>query len=169
MSVLDVLLSGRPRQLLERGGIVFTPLSTTQDQQCTVQHDLPGGAAKEPTASNPSEDHPAEGEAVLAPRVQKRKRYTDRTPSNHCHICSRSVGAVKMAVCSNLHSGLCRKVICKLCCESFELGWGVYEQGHDWQCTHCKNACPVRARCHTYHRTNMRRRISNLNTRKEAV
>lgn len=44
------------------------------------------------------------------PRAQKRKRYTDRTPSNHCHICSRSVGAVKMAVCANLESGLCRKV-----------------------------------------------------------
>mmetsp|Transcript_39021 Transcript_39021/g.154556 ORF Transcript_39021/g.154556 Transcript_39021/m.154556 type:complete len:171 (-) Transcript_39021:1537-2049(-) len=162
VSILDAVLTGRLTNLLHLGGVELEiraleiPDYYKKPQGIQSQDqlkDFRNVENRRQRAANPGDVRPA-------PRRQKRKKYNDRTPSNHCHICSRSSGAVKMAVCANMHVGFCRKVICKLCCDTFNLGVEKYDNNQNWLCTHCQGTCPSRARCFTYNKTNGGRRTS---------
>lgn len=68
------------------------------------------------------------------------KHYADAKPSMHCHVCCRSAKNVKMHVCSRIHEGTCRKVVCVRC--FMENDW-KYETG--WTCCHCQGICRYQA------------------------
>jgi len=88
----------------------------------------------------------------------KKKRYKRTTASKFCHICLRKETAVQLAVCGNINSGTCLKVVCEICFTKF--GWD-WEQAtsinSDWTCTHCRNECPDSARCRIYEKVNNKR------------
>lgn len=83
------------------------------------------------------------------------------TPSRFCHICSRTAKKVALLACGNLASGACRKVVCEKCFAEYGWDWNraaALAARGAWQCTHCRRACPRRAQCAIYRRTNERRR-----------
>lgn len=102
----------------------------------------------------------------LKPKKKRRAAKFDKpVPSRFCHVCSRTPKSVRLAVCSKIKFGTCRKVICEKCFESY--GYGDFESAKntnetDWLCPHCDDSCPPRAQCRTYQRINDRLRISRL-------
>lgn len=101
--------------------------------------------------------------------TRRQRRYTQATPSKFCHICQKSDKATVHAVCSNIHEGLCRKVICKGCCVQYGWDWmSANAAGTAWQCPHCMQTCPNRAQCKTYQKTNIRRKIGAMKRREES-
>lgn len=102
----------------------------------------------------------------LKPKKKRRAAKFDRpVPSRFCHVCSRTPKSVRLAVCSKIKYGTCRKVICEKCFQLY--GYGDFDAAKktnetDWLCPHCKGKCPPRAQCRTYQRINDRLRISRL-------
>lgn len=102
----------------------------------------------------------------LKPKKKRRAAKFDKpVPSRFCHVCSRTPKSVRLAVCSKIKFGTCRKVICEKCFDSY--GYGDFEMAKitnetDWLCPHCNDNCPPRAQCRTYQRINDRLRISRL-------
>lgn len=100
----------------------------------------------------------------LKPR--KKATFDSPTPSNYCHICSRTPNrGIRLAVCSGLQQGQCRKVVCERCFKEYPLG-STFEQAldasHGWKCTHCQGICPQRAQCRTYQNVNRKLRLQRL-------
>lgn len=103
-----------------------------------------------------------------APRARK-KRYHDATPSTHCHVCCRPSSAVPMAVCANIREGMCRKVVCNRCMAEYGWDWdNAVAADTRWVCPHCADSCAnvPRAQCHTYQRTNSRRKSNGGKNKK---
>lgn len=98
-----------------------------------------------------------------------RQRFSDNsTPSKYCHICGRNGRYVALRACQYTTQSLCRKVVCAVCISR-------YDASHErelnisrkpWVCTHCRGACPKRARCVQYFRNNEKRRAKNIAKRK---
>lgn len=89
------------------------------------------------------------------------------SPSKYCHVCGRSGDTVPLASCSNVHRGLCRKVVCEKClliyrCDKAHI---AFRAKSGWVCMHCRGMCPARARCKQYKRNNMKRRSQNQEKR----
>lgn len=103
---------------------------------------------------------------LLKPKKKRRAaKFEKAIPSRFCHICSRTPKRVRLAVCSKIKSGTCRKVICEKCFVKY--GYGDFEDAQktnetEWLCPHCSGACPARAQCRTYQRINDRLRVSRL-------
>lgn len=100
----------------------------------------------------------------LKPR--KKATFDSPTPSNYCHICSRTPSrGIRLAVCASLKEGLCRKVICEKCFTYYDFGC-TFEQAlvpeTVFKCTHCQSICPERAQCRTYQNVNKKLRLKRL-------
>lgn len=102
----------------------------------------------------------------LNPKKPRRTpRFSNASSSQFCHICSRKKEIVRLAPCSKIKDGLCRKVVCDECFQTH--GYGKFEDAldvivSDWLCTHCRGVCPPEAQCFTYQRINDRLRVSRL-------
>lgn len=102
----------------------------------------------------------------LKPKKKRRAaRFDKPMPSRFCHICSRTPKSVRLAVCSKIKFGTCRKVICEKCFAKYR--YGNFDNALDveesaWLCPHCNENCPARAQCRTYQRINDRLRVSRL-------
>lgn len=102
----------------------------------------------------------------LKPKKKRRAAKFDKPiPSRFCHICSRTPKSVRLAVCSKIKFGTCRKVICEKCFVKY--GYGDFEDAlktneTGWLCPHCNDTCPARAQCRTYQRINDRLRVTRL-------
>uniref|UniRef100_A0A7S1TIE4 Zinc-finger domain-containing protein n=1 Tax=Compsopogon caeruleus TaxID=31354 RepID=A0A7S1TIE4_9RHOD len=105
-----------------------------------------------------------ENQTVLKPvRQFKVKKYFKRIPSHHCHICRRSALMIPTVVCLNIRGGLCRKVVCQKCFETYQWDFeSAAKEDSGWLCTHCREVCPPRAQCFIYQRVNTRRKIRNM-------
>lgn len=81
--------------------------------------------------------------------------------SRFCHICTRKGADGELLLCANQKRGICRKVICKKCCDEVLLS-NFESQSRDkkWTCTHCRQCCPPRAQCFTYGNINKRRKTT---------
>mmetsp|Transcript_11895 Transcript_11895/g.24233 ORF Transcript_11895/g.24233 Transcript_11895/m.24233 type:complete len:240 (-) Transcript_11895:487-1206(-) len=112
-------------------------------------------------------NHTREDDCTGSRPKRKRKFYHHPVPSKHCHICARTV---HLMACSNIRTGTCLKVTCKLCFDTYGLNW---EQANhpesDWTCTHCRNECPSRARCYVYTRAVESRRRRNQARKRETM
>lgn len=117
--------------------------------------------------SSPSEHSPS---PIHVPALKK-KRFRRAVPSTHCHICCRPSRSVPVAICANINDGTCRKVICNLCVNEYNLGvWEhITTPNTMWQCTHCVDACSniSRAQCFVYSRTNLKRKLAGVNKRQK--
>jgi hypothetical protein len=100
----------------------------------------------------------------LKPR--KKATFDAPTPSNFCHICSRTPSrGIRLAVCSGLQLGQCRKVVCERCFTDYSLGCTFDDAKatfKDWKCAHCSGICPERAQCRTYQNVNRKLRLQRL-------
>lgn len=102
----------------------------------------------------------------LKPKKSRRAAKFDHpSPSRFCHVCSRTPKNVRLAVCSNIREGVCRKVVCEKCFIAYNLG--DFEAANNlavtnWRCTHCTHTCPARAQCRTYQRVNDQLRLDRL-------
>jgi len=152
------LKSGLPRPCLPRVEPPGDNLDRTRLQ--------PGRCSPPPwTQSNklaltPEMDRDGQSRPTGLPPRSVRK-YTNARASNHCHICQRSSKAVPSVACANIRRGTCRKIICELCFEAFNIDRAppvASVEESTWLCTHCTLTCPRRAQCWTYRRTNSRRR-----------
>ncbi|GAB0496327.1 hypothetical protein MMPV_007639 [Pyropia vietnamensis] len=121
-----------------------------------------GAVAAVPAGGTPTTAAPAKR---IRKRVRSRKaadRSADAAlPSRFCHVCSRvPKQSSHHIVCANIRGGGCRKTVCERCFA--ENGWdwsAAVAKGSAWICPHCADGdCPPRAQCHTYARTNGRRR-----------
>lgn len=98
-----------------------------------------------------------------------RQRFSDNsTPSKYCHICGRNGRYVALRACQYSIQSLCRKVVCAVCISRYD---AIHENEiktsqKPWVCTHCRGACPKRARCVQYFRNNEKRRAKNIEKRK---
>lgn len=131
----------------------------------------PAGAPAPPAHVEPSAKRVAvvSDEQLLAMKPLKpRKRATFEapTPSNYCHICSRTPNrGIKLAVCAALREGLCRKVVCERCFGEYALGCSFEDAASkavEWKCVHCQGICPERAQCRTYQNVNRKLRLQRL-------
>jgi hypothetical protein len=103
----------------------------------------------------------------MKPLKQRKKATFDApTPSNFCHICSRTPSrGIRLAICSGLQLGQCRKVVCERCFSDHALGCSFDEAKatfKDWKCAHCSGSCPERAQCRTYQTVNKKLRLQRL-------
>lgn len=103
---------------------------------------------------------------VLKPKKKRRAaKFEKPVPSRFCHVCSRTPKNVRLAVCSKIKFGTCRKVICEKCFDQYDYGDFVKAldmNNSEWVCPHCLDSCPSRAQCCTYQRINDRLRIRRL-------
>lgn len=145
------------------------PVSQQKAQQQVQPNPVASPAA--PLTPAPTPDPTSTGLTAAAVRRQisqnrngPRLRFSKNAgPSKYCHICGRSASTVGIAVCGNLPLGLCRKVLCDKCLlihepEKMEM---AKTKNSGWTCTHCRNCCPLKARCHQYTRNNQKRREKN--------
>lgn len=97
-------------------------------------------------------------------RRMQRRWYKFAKPSKYCHICARHSRVAKMLPCHNVQENICQKSVCVKCIAQYSLSG----ESEPWLCPHCKNQCPVRAKCYTYNRHSLRRqqRISKIKCRK---
>jgi hypothetical protein len=100
----------------------------------------------------------------LKPR--KKATFESPTPSNYCHICSRTPNrGIRLAICAGLREGHCRKVVCEKCFTDYSLGCTFMEAADcavNWKCVHCQGICPERAQCRTYQNVNRKLRLQRL-------
>lgn len=102
----------------------------------------------------------------LKPKKKRRSaKFENPIPSRFCHICSRTPKNVRLAVCSQILAGTCRKVVCEKCFGDY--GFGNFADALNvrtstWACPHCCEDCPPRAQCSTYGRINDRLRVNRL-------
>lgn len=124
---------------------------------------------------SPPAPAPASDEQLLArcPVMRRKKPTFDAaTPSNFCHVCSRTASrpnapgrVIQLLPCAALRDGHCRKVVCSRCFDDFPLGCTFAEAsrpGAEWLCVHCQGACPDRAQCRTYRNVNRRLKLQRL-------
>lgn len=101
---------------------------------------------------------------LLRPKKKRKKaKFESPVPSRFCHVCSRTPKNVRLAVCSKIRDGTCRKVICERCFDEYK--YGNFDESAlctSWICPHCSGMCPERAQCRTYSRINDRLRVSRL-------
>lgn len=93
------------------------------------------------------------------------KSKIPQPPSQYCHVCLGKSSKVTVLACSNHARNVCRKVICYKCFITQGWDWDAALSDAEWTCCHCRNACPDRAQCNVYSKTN-RRRSENLTRRK---
>lgn len=108
--------------------------------------------------------------ARMKPKLKRRAaRFDKPVASRFCHVCSRTPKRVRLAVCSKIRKGTCRKVICERCFGLYKYGnfEQAYEQPSSWICTHCTGQCPPKAQCRTYQRINEQLRLLRL--RKDSI
>jgi len=79
-------------------------------------------------------------------------------PSSSCHICGRKCARVPALVCRNLRSFTCKKVVCSGCAEKHLSESQRALADGEWVCCHCSKVCPPSARCHTYRKSNSKRK-----------
>lgn len=113
--------------------------------------------------------------AVAAPAVTF--RYSENAPpSKYCHTCGRNCidsKIVEFTVCGNNKKGMCKKIVCKKCLLLHDhlVDWSGLVPTQKvldmWTCTHCRAACPVKARCTSYQRNNEKRKLLNC-TKKDS-
>lgn len=111
-----------------------------------------------------SEPKPVEGslsfrmaELSPIPEPKQYKRWKNATPSKFCHFCGRLPKGERVA-CKNITQGTCRKVFCKPCMEKIFGEWDATKaDSPTWECTHCSGACPKKASCRYYSKTNNKR------------
>ncbi|KAA8497704.1 hypothetical protein FVE85_5289 [Porphyridium purpureum] len=90
-------------------------------------------------------------------------------PSRFCHICTKSSRMVRQAVCCNLLSGVCRKVICEKCFEENEWDFELaVSEDSGWVCSHCAGVCPNRAQCTFYRKANKKVQVKRKEQRRAA-
>jgi len=77
------------------------PMTLASPHRTIAKEKTPGRPVSTPTA-----------------RGRKPKVFAEPVPSVHCHICGRSSKSQRVAICANLSSGTCRKVICEYCFEA---------------------------------------------------
>jgi hypothetical protein len=101
---------------------------------------------------------------LLPKKVRKKAKFDSPVASRFCHVCSRTPKNVRLAVCANIHAGVCRKVVCERCFDDYK--YGSFAEAHGpgsaWICPHCSDGCPERAQCRTYSRINDRLRATRL-------
>jgi len=115
----------------------------------------PPAGAKTPEALSPQPSRVAELSPI--PERKQFKRWKNATPSKFCHFCGRLPKAERIA-CKNINRGTCRKVFCRPCIEKIFGHWDDWEVRQvNWECTHCSGACPTKASCRYYSKTNSRR------------
>lgn len=123
---------------------------------------------------NPShnfEAHDSALQAEIAQRVAKpvRPRYKKGAPpSKYCHVCGRNSKTVFLAACGNIKISLCTKVVCSKCLILYDpsFNWTTSNPTQEfwdaWRCTHCKDNCPSKARCHQYQNSNAKRKLKSV-------
>lgn len=101
-------------------------------------------------------------------KASKTRYSKGAAPSHYCHICGRN-SRIEFAKCYNLNLGLCRKVICEKCLILYEPDSRDHalDPNSDWNCTHCREKCPERARCKQYTQNNQKRREKKARERQE--
>lgn len=128
--------------------------------------EAPGGV---PPIANVSDEQLL---AMKPLRPRKKATFDAANPSNYCHICSRTPNrGIRLAVCSGLREGFCRKVVCERCFTEYSLGCAFEEASKstiDWKCVHCQGTCPERAQCRTYQSVNRKLRLQRLRQSAEA-
>lgn len=82
------------------------------------------------------------------------RRYAAPRRSRYCHLCARHEKTVEMVGCGNINHGTCQKSICVKCIKTYNLQTNCA----DWECPHCQNKCPSRAKCFSYDRQTAQRR-----------
>lgn len=82
------------------------------------------------------------------------RRYAAPKRSRYCHLCARHEKTVEMVGCGNIKHGTCQKSICVKCIKTYNLQANCT----DWECPHCQNKCPSRAKCFSYDRQTAQRR-----------
>lgn len=137
---------------------------------------LPVADPSHAVAAPPAQVHRASAALAppaLAPEAPISKRralprcYPMAKSSRFCHVCARSGSVITLVACRNLKYGMCRKAVCEKC--FLENGWNLDDtvtNPQDFICCHCQKACPAKAQCRTYARTNERRRKSGAEKRK---
>jgi len=91
------------------------------------------------------------------PEPKQFKRWKNATPSKFCHFCGRLPKSERV-VCKNINQGTCRKVFCRPCMEKIFGDWDASKSSSPtWECTHCAGACPTKASCRYYSKTNSKR------------
>ena len=101
----------------------------------------------------------------LRPKKKRRAaRFDKPVPSRFCHVCSRTPKNVRLAVCSNIRRGICRKVVCEKCFDLYKYADfdSVLNMETEWICPHCSECCPAKAQCGTYQKINDRLRVNRL-------
>lgn len=91
----------------------------------------------------------------------KQQHYTEGpSPSKYCHICGRMGDAQELRVCHLVGEGRCRKVVCEICIQKFDIAYTAHTQSErtPWICTHCRGQCPPNARCAQYAQRNRKRK-----------
>jgi len=92
-------------------------------------------------------------------KKRKIKTFTSATVSQSCHCCGRTSKTQKMASCSNIRLGTCRKAICRLCFSNNGWDWDAADSPDStWTCSHCNENCPEFARCFIYEKANLKRK-----------
>lgn len=120
----------------------------------------------------PSEDITALTKVIRKPKTwqnSSKNRYSKgATLSRYCHICGRN-SRIELGQCSNFKLGLCRKVVCEKCLILYEPDSRLHalDPDSDWQCTHCREECPGRARCKQYTQNNQKRRDKSAREKEE--
>mmetsp|Transcript_10867 Transcript_10867/g.33315 ORF Transcript_10867/g.33315 Transcript_10867/m.33315 type:complete len:238 (+) Transcript_10867:93-806(+) len=96
------------------------------------------------------------------PEPKQFKRWKNATPSKFCHFCGR-LPKTERVICRNINQGTCRKVFCRPCMEKIFGGWDAFKaETPSWECTHCAGACPTKASCRYYSKTNSKRFLKNV-------
>eukprot|EP00186_Timspurckia_oligopyrenoides_P005327 CAMPEP_0182450420 /NCGR_PEP_ID=MMETSP1172-20130603/41181_1 /TAXON_ID=708627 /ORGANISM="Timspurckia oligopyrenoides, Strain CCMP3278" /LENGTH=190 /DNA_ID=CAMNT_0024648027 /DNA_START=250 /DNA_END=822 /DNA_ORIENTATION=+ len=93
---------------------------------------------------------------------KKRASVKERIHSRYCHICGKARWSVAVLECSAITTTGCSKVVCKSC--FVKNGWAFPVRGTTYLCAHCNQQCPQNATCHTYKRSNLKRRRAQLDS-----
>jgi len=102
--------------------------------------------------------YPNEYAREIAEKLDERPRSSSGDAANEilstldsnecCHFCARHFRDARQAVCQNVVSGLCSKVICEVCFDKF--GWdfeSAISEDSGWTCLHCDELCPLDSDC----------------------
>lgn len=153
------------------GSVATTHFSTSGNAKVPNQASRAGPSRAGPSRAGPSSAGPSRaGPSSAEPSTEVKKEqlvqqlsdigkrlHRKKTPSRFCHICVRSAERYGPVVCSNNETNGCRKVVCKRCFDEHKWDWEAAMNDDDWKCCHCRNACPEKASCFTYNRSNKRR------------
>mmetsp|Transcript_7078 Transcript_7078/g.15115 ORF Transcript_7078/g.15115 Transcript_7078/m.15115 type:complete len:225 (+) Transcript_7078:129-803(+) len=98
------------------------------------------------------------GPAKAAARPSSSRSAKRALPrSNYCHVCARTGTASQFRGCKEYNSAIkCRKVYCDRCVVKSGVRLELMDASQ-WLCFHCRNSCPVNARCQIYSKVNAKR------------